>query len=677
MADISRLLRPGAWPIAVKLSVELVLAALVPLVLAMWIITGQSRAKLTEQASSNVQLLAGVTAARLDQLLIDTQRVAGMLCGDELIQDFCTGDAARRAELQPAVQRKIDLAIGSNPDFASILIDGPDGICIAASSADMVGVDYNFREYFKRARAGERYISALLVGTTSNVPGVYFSGPVGTRERLEGGTSFSAVAQSGPAGPSLATQVDGPIVGVVVLKLDGRSIWRLIDSVHVGGRGHAMLSNADGVVTAHPDKAMLYHSFAPLAPERIAAIDPKTQWKVPTIGSLDLPELMPLLTAAQAPGTHPFTRQAAGEADGVREEWIAGYAPLREHTWVVSIVQPTREFDQPVAAMLRQQLWIVLTVALLAVALALVQARRTVRPVLAVMGAANQLAHGDFEARAPKTSDDEIGQLAQAFNDMVPQLKDRVDMQQSLKVAMEVQQSLLPDGDPRTAGLDIAGRSRYCDATGGDYFDFVDISRVSDGTTLIALGDVMGHGVASALLMATARAALRSHAMEDGSLSRLITKVNRVLAADARHGRFMTMSLLVINPETGVVRWASAGHDPIIVFHPGEKRFDELDGGGLPLGIMDDGPYEEFHRDGITVGDVLLIGTDGIWELRNKEGAFYGKDRLRAFIQANCRQSAAEMARRLEEELRVFSGDGSVQDDVTFVVVRVGEPTQM
>jgi len=350
MVALSRVLHPGSWPIAVKLSVELVLAALVPLVLAMWIVTSQTRTQLAEQASANVELLAGVTAAQLDQLLLDTSRVAATLSGDELIQGFGAADAPARARLRDAVQRKINLVVNANPDFASILIDDIDGICIASTSPEMVGDDYKFREYFQRARAGERYISRMLVGTTLKVPGVFFSAPIVAPMHA---ASEGATASAPASAPSATNPQD--VVGVVVLKLDGRSIWRLIDSVHVGGRGHAMLSNSDGVVTAHPDKALLYHSFAPLAAERIAAIDPQTQWSVPTIESLDMPELMPVLTTAHSRGTQSFTRAVAQESPDRREQWIAGFAPLHEHDWVVSIVQPMEEFDQPIAAMLRQQ----------------------------------------------------------------------------------------------------------------------------------------------------------------------------------------------------------------------------------------------------------------------------------------------------------------------------------
>jgi sigma-B regulation protein RsbU (phosphoserine phosphatase) len=319
----------------------------------------------------------------------------------------------------------------------------------------------------------------------------------------------------------------------------------------------------------------------------------------------------------------------------------------------------------------RERAIIVLVVAALAGALAVWRARGIVRPLASVADAAKRLAHGDFTARAEKSSDDEIGRLADAFNQMVPQLRERVDLQQSLAVAMEVQKSLLPATDPTPERLDIAGRSRYCDATGGDYYDFLDVSRTSETGAMIAVGDVMGHGVASALLMASARAALRAHTSDDADLASLMMKVNRVLAADARHNRFMTMALVVIDPARGTARWASAGHDPTIVYRRGADRFDEFEGGGVPLGMLEDEVYEQYSGDGLVPGDVLIIGTDGIWEMANTDNHLFGKDRLRAIIRANHHRPAAEIADLLEAELAAFRGRATVQDDVTFVIIRI------
>ncbi len=181
----------------------------------------------------------------------------------------------------------------------------------------------------------------------------------------------------------------------------------------------------------------------------------------------------------------------------------------------------------------------------------------------------------------------------------------------------------------------------------------------------------MGHGIGAALLMASARAALRARAGTPGGLAELMTIVNRVLACDTRHNQFMTMAILVVDPTEGILRWASAGHDPTFVYHPDRDEFGELAGGGAPLGIMDDGQYDEYTASGLKAGDLLFVGTDGIWEMRNGSGEFFGKERLRKLLQKYHARPAAEIADLLEESLRQFRGDVTPQDDVTFVVARL------
>ena len=254
---------------------------------------------------------------------------------------------------------------------------------------------------------------------------------------------------------------------------------------------------------------------------------------------------------------------------------------------------------------------------------------------------------------------------------MAKGLSHRLELEKALAVAEEVQQSLLPECDPSAPGLDIAGRTRYCDETGGDYFDFIDVTSRLSAHTLIAVGDVMGHGVASALLMASARAALRANAPEHLNLADLLTRVNRVLAGDARHNRFMTLALIVIDPINGAVRWASGGHDPTIVFHPATSSFTELEGSGIPLGIMEDAEYQQYETKGLAKGDVLVIGTDGIWESRNPAGEFFGKDRLRDLMREHAAKPSHEIAALIQSTLVAFRGREGSEDDVTFVVVKI------
>src|SRR5439155_16920841 len=118
-----------------------------------------------------------------------------------------------------------------------------------------------------------------------------------------------------------------------------------------------------------------------------------------------------------------------------------------------------------------------------------------------------------------------------------------------------------------------------------------------------------------ALGMAGVRAVLRDRVAAAGSLADLMGRLNRFIAADHGGDRFMTMHLSVIDARAGTVRWVSAGHDPALVYDPAADRFEEVGEGELPLGIMDDTEYTEHTHGPLRPGQVLLIGTDGVWEM--------------------------------------------------------------
>jgi sigma-B regulation protein RsbU (phosphoserine phosphatase) len=181
----------------------------------------------------------------------------------------------------------------------------------------------------------------------------------------------------------------------------------------------------------------------------------------------------------------------------------------------------------------------------------------------------------------------------------------------------------------------------------------------------------MGHGVAAALVMAGVRAVLRDRAVAAGDLAELMGRLNSSIAADHGGDRFMTMHLSVIDSRTGTMRWVSAGQDPVIVFDPAANRFTEVGEGDLPLGVMDDTQYSERTSPAFRPGQVLFIGTDGVWEMPNAKGEPYGKDRLRQVIRECAARSADEIARSVRERLTAFRGEAKSVDDVTFVVVKV------
>jgi sigma-B regulation protein RsbU (phosphoserine phosphatase) len=237
---------------------------------------------------------------------------------------------------------------------------------------------------------------------------------------------------------------------------------------------------------------------------------------------------------------------------------------------------------------------------------------------------------------------------------------------------MQVQQRLLPAAPPHIRGLDVAGHSAYCDETGGDYYDFLLLDRAAPDAVLVAVGDVMGHGVAAALVMASARAVLRDRALAAGSLAELMGRLNRFIAADHSGDRFMTMHLSIIDSKSGTIRMVSAGHDPAIVYNPSDGSFKEVGENDLPLGVMDEAEYHEQCYGSLQAGQVILVGTDGVWEMPDVKGEQFGKDRLREVIREFTSQPAADIAKAIHERLTSFRGTARQVDDVTYVVIKMG-----
>jgi sigma-B regulation protein RsbU (phosphoserine phosphatase) len=165
---------------------------------------------------------------------------------------------------------------------------------------------------------------------------------------------------------------------------------------------------------------------------------------------------------------------------------------------------------------------------------------------------------------------------------------------------------------------------------------------------------------------------LRDRAGTTGNLADLLRHLNRMLAADLEGERFMTMHLSVVDARAATFRWASAGHDAAIVFDPAAAHFaQEKRSQGIPLGIMDDSEYSEETYSPLRPGQVIVIGTDGVWESPNAAGEQFGKPRLREAIRSAAAGTAAEIVAAILEALGKFRGGCPAVDDVTFVVVKI------
>ncbi len=361
------------------------------------------------------------------------------------------------------------------------------------------------------------------------------------------------------------------------------------------------------------------------------------------------------------------------EGERYRAEIVPLENPWGLH-WRVLALVPDADVMGDLQAM-RSRAWLVGgLVAAAALALGMVAARAMIRPVLALSDGVRIIGDGNFDHRVSVDGSLEFERLSKEVNRMAEGLKDRLRLRHSMALAMEIQQKLLPGDPPQLPGLDVAGHSTYCDETGGDYYDFLELEETTEGDLIVVLGDVMGHGLAAALLMATARGILRSRATDPGTLGDLLTHVNRLLEADTGGERFMTMVLLVVDARHRSIRWASAGHDSPIVYNPDQDQFLDLPNiNGLPLGLMEDSEYREATRDNLSPGHIVLIGTDGIWETRNADDEEFGKDRLQEIIRAHRDQPAEEISKAINQELRRYRGGAHQDDDITFVLVKLTE----
>lgn len=255
---------------------------------------------------------------------------------------------------------------------------------------------------------------------------------------------------------------------------------------------------------------------------------------------------------------------------------------------------------------------------------------------------------------------------------------DRARLEQQMRVARVIQQTLLPKSMPNLAGWRMTGHYQPAQAVGGDFYDYL---RLDDGRLGLLIGDVTDKGVPAALVMATTRSLLRSTARGSGSPGRVLQQVNELLVREIPPKMFVTCLYAILDPKTGRLRFANAGHNlPYRTrngarngAHNGSGQAVELRATGMPLGLMSGMVYEEVETT-IEPGECLVFYSDGLVEAHNSHREMFGNARLQAILSQGAAQCPS-LIQRLLSELESFTGRGWQQeDDVTLLTLHRGTP---
>ena len=236
-----------------------------------------------------------------------------------------------------------------------------------------------------------------------------------------------------------------------------------------------------------------------------------------------------------------------------------------------------------------------------------------------------------------------------------------------LALAGQIQSDFLPDTLPDVPGWQLAAMLEPARETSGDFYDVIPLP---SGRLGVLIADVADKGMGAALFMALSRTLLRTYAVEYNTQPELVlSAANRRILADTRAGLFVTVFYGVLDPTSGELMYANAGHNPPYLLSACDgNMIQELDRTGVPLGIIDGGKWQQ-RVVRIAPGDVLLLYTDGITEAQNAQEAFFDEDRLREVVRANQGRSAPDIQDSVIAQVSAFVGDAPQYDDITLMVI--------
>jgi len=383
--------RPASWPLAMKMTLAMVLTALTPMLLTAYFNYTGSVERVSAGELRNLEQLAGSVAGRVSQLITDSKNLAVYVSTDADFVAFLKNPTeARKGE----ILAKLDGLVKANQDIDVATVLDAGGTALTSTNKTVPGQNFKFRKYFQEASAGRPFITGIIVGATAGGSGAFFANPVQDEA--------------------------GRFIGVVTIRIRASAVAAILEESRGITERTAMLVDGDGILLHHSDPWLIYKSLAPLPPDTLKAIITDQRFRRDSIESVNLPGLAQKMVGATAQGNASF----ASPVSGVPE--IAGFAPVAGHNWVVAMAESRDYFEAPLRELFRIVFYSVVVVGLVFIALAAWFARSIVRPIEALTAAAHALKSADYDkATVRVTSTDEIGQFARVFNVMIDVLRQR------------------------------------------------------------------------------------------------------------------------------------------------------------------------------------------------------------------------------------------------------------
>jgi sigma-B regulation protein RsbU (phosphoserine phosphatase) len=294
--------------------------------------------------------------------------------------------------------------------------------------------------------------------------------------------------------------------------------------------------------------------------------------------------------------------------------------------------------------------------------------------------------HGDFTHRIDIMTNDQLGELAGSFNQMIGSIENLLQtaaekkrLEEELRIARQIQMSLLPRGPLDVPGLSVTALCVPAREVGGDYYDFF---KLPGGLLGVLIADVSGKGTSAALYMAELKGLVLSLSQIYLSPRQLLTEVDRIIADNLDSRSFITMTYAVIDLKAGRMTYARAGHTPLIFMRSlgADERVRVLIPSGLVVGLHIPGAHEKFiellEEESLDLdnGDVIVLYTDGVSEAMNNEADLFGDTRLSRIIEEHGHLESGELRERILREIESFVGSADQHDDMTMILMKVEHP---